>query len=251
MIVSGLKSPKSMAESSQFPCFCRWFAVIAVACANITTPPFELRAAGISDERCPGAVEVFRCEFNGAADPKQVGWPDHWTRERGAGYPRYLEVRIDRAAPPQSTGQSLRMNLDGGAAAAYSPPIAVQAVSFLRASSARCEPKGWNTIGHTCRSRSTMLKTKFWSGRFPAAWARLLLGPNSRSDPVAPASDATDHAIIGLHLEPSDACRSARQRLVRRRVGRPAAAHETRGRSARPFVCRSAAAHGHLHGLRV
>jgi hypothetical protein len=202
MIVSGLKSPKSMAESSQFPCFCRWFAVIAVACANITTPPFELRAAGISDERCPGAVEVFRCEFNGAADPKQVGWPDHWTRERGAGYPRYLEVRIDDAAPAATNGRSLRMNLDGGAAAAYSPAISVQPqFSYVFQCLVQTEGLVHNRAFLSVTfydAQNKVLERQVSTGMgSTTAWTKLQIGP------VAPASDAIDHAIIGLHLEPT------------------------------------------------
>ena len=135
--------------------FARWpflIGAIGVAvCLLGVASPIQ-RAA---NEHFPDATEVFQCKFDAAADANQVGWPDRWTRERGAGYPRYLEVRIDPAAPPQSTGQSLRMNLDGGAAAAYSPPIAVQAAySYVLECQVRTEGVGTRSsvhVGHVLR----------------------------------------------------------------------------------------------------
>ena len=70
------------------------------------------------------ALEVFACDFGETWDQNFDGWPNDWIRKRGRGYPHYVDMRIDDVGPPGG-GRSLRVRLDGGAAAASSPPIAV------------------------------------------------------------------------------------------------------------------------------
>src|SRR5687767_5388634 len=76
------------------------------------------------DARYPQAVEVFGCGFEEEADANYDNWPDRWTRQKGPQYPHYVGIKI--ASEPSPQGQRcLRIDLDGGAAALYSPPIAI------------------------------------------------------------------------------------------------------------------------------
>lgn len=69
------------------------------------------------------AVELYHCDFERDQDQDFDDWPDGWTRTHGDGYPQYVRVRIE--AEPAQNQHSLRIDLDGGAAQAVSPPIAV------------------------------------------------------------------------------------------------------------------------------
>lgn len=67
------------------------------------------------------ASTVYYCGFEEASDDDFDGWPQGWQRRRGSGYPHYLEVKISRE-PSFAGDYCFRMNLNGGAAAASSPP---------------------------------------------------------------------------------------------------------------------------------
>jgi hypothetical protein len=194
-------APMSILRRALFR-FARWRILIGTIAVALCLPRPALTEPITAKDHFPGATDVFQCKFDSAADANQVGWPDRWTRERGAGYPRYLEVRIDAAAPPQSAGQSLRMNLDGGAAAAYSPPIAVQAAfSYVLECQVRTEglehDRAYMSVTFYDAQNKVLERQVSSSVGAVTDWSKLQIGP------VAPASDATDHAIIGLHLEPS------------------------------------------------
>src|SRR5208282_106372 len=72
----------------------------------------------------PGASAVFQCTFDSSGDEDLYGWPPGWTRRHGPGYPRYVHMRVDDNRPPAG-GHSLQVDLDGGAATAYSPSVSV------------------------------------------------------------------------------------------------------------------------------
>lgn len=79
----------------------------------------------IAVERPADAVEVFTCDFT--ADDWDVnydGWPDHWQREEGPDYPRYVEIGIAETRGTES-GRCLRLLLDGSQARLASPMIRV------------------------------------------------------------------------------------------------------------------------------
>lgn len=67
------------------------------------------------------AATVYYCGFEEASDDDFDGWPQGWQRRRGSGYPHYLEVKISRE-PSFAGDYCFRMNLNGGAAAASTPP---------------------------------------------------------------------------------------------------------------------------------
>src|SRR5262245_54160039 len=77
----------------------------------------------------PEAVDVFRSDFEAAADANVDGWPDGWTRQRGPDFPHYVTIQLADDVPGN---RCLRIDLDGGAATVVSPPIPIQpAYSYL------------------------------------------------------------------------------------------------------------------------
>ncbi len=98
--------------------YCGLIALLAV-------PRLLLGQDAPSVARYPDAVEVFHCAFDEAADPNFDGWPGGWTRQRGPGYPHYVQIGI--ASDPSPDGSPcLRVDLNGGSAAVHSPPIAIE-----------------------------------------------------------------------------------------------------------------------------
>ncbi len=81
-------------------------------------------AVAAPDGRYPDAVEVFHCDFGSQWDQTYDRWPDRWTRLRSPAFPAYLPARIVDDATAQ-TGHCLRIDLDGGGAAVFSPPIKI------------------------------------------------------------------------------------------------------------------------------
>ncbi|HET6882510.1 MAG TPA: hypothetical protein VFI31_20250, partial [Pirellulales bacterium] len=76
--------------------------------------------------RHPDAVTLYQCGFEADADEDYDRWPDGWTRKRGDGFPHYLPMEITAEAEAEG-GHSLRFDLDGAAATAYSPAIPIDA----------------------------------------------------------------------------------------------------------------------------
>ncbi|MCG8586562.1 MAG: hypothetical protein MI757_17810, partial [Pirellulales bacterium] len=75
-------------------------------------------------DRYPNASEVYACNFEEEVDVNFDRWPDGWTRRRGPRHPTYL--KIETSHEPSAVGERcLRVNLNGGAATVYSPPIPV------------------------------------------------------------------------------------------------------------------------------
>ena len=80
------------------------------------------------------APEVFECTFGESWDQNYDEWPDGWSRRRGKGYPEYVSVKIVTAEDALAEGKCLQVDLDGGAAIAYSPPIRVTPLAQLHPS---------------------------------------------------------------------------------------------------------------------
>lgn len=73
---------------------------------------------------------IFRCLFDPEHDVEDGdGWPDHWTRKRGIdqgiSFPDYLDIGLVRHRNPFSNF-ALRMDMQGGGAAVFSPKIPVR-----------------------------------------------------------------------------------------------------------------------------
>jgi hypothetical protein len=159
--------------------------------------------AGVSDRTSVagenGAVEVFRCNFGEPSDRNYDGWPDGWTRRHGAGFPQYVAIKIAEGPSP-AVGRCLRVDLDGGGATAYSPPVPIDSRSNLlldaRVNAENLKyDRAWISLRFFNGKQQQLTTVR--SGRVgaTAGWEKLGLGP------VAPPPDAKT-AIIGLHLEP-------------------------------------------------
>lgn len=145
---------------------------------------------------------VFNCVFDELADGNFDRWPDGWSRRRGPGFPRYVGVEIvsDSSA---SAGGSLRIDLDGGAAAAYSPTIPVDSLfDYVLEAIIRTEGLDHDraflslTLLDNDRHR---LKTHYSDRiRHSGSWQPVC----ARTVNAMP--DEARFAVIGLHLEPTD-----------------------------------------------
>jgi hypothetical protein len=74
-----------------------------------------------SDGHPTDTIPVYRCDFSPESDANYNDWPDGWTRRTGREYPAYVKIGIRDDRSPG--GPHLAIQLDGGAATAYSPPI--------------------------------------------------------------------------------------------------------------------------------
>ena len=94
-------------------------------------------ALGAQPQMLPGQLQrqslsggtIFRCLFDQTSDAEDGdGWPDHWTRKRGIENNIPFPDRPIRIAenPNPFGNYALRMNIDGGAAAVFSPKIPVR-----------------------------------------------------------------------------------------------------------------------------
>ncbi|MEX0791869.1 MAG: hypothetical protein WD045_01945 [Pirellulaceae bacterium] len=154
------------------------------------------------DARHPEAVELFACEFGVDVDQNYDQWPDEWTRRGGPRFPRYIDIGIvdDEAAVGD---HSLRMQLNGGAATVYSPPIAVRDI-FSYVLEGRLKTAGLNYdraylsitfYDHNNEPVETHESDYF---RQTDGWTKVRIGP------VAPSSSDAELAVIGLHIKPTD-----------------------------------------------
>lgn len=100
-------------------------AIILVAAGAFYLGPSGVLPAAAPDP-FRGAVEVRHYSFEEDEDRDYDDRPDDWTRRRDAGFPAYVKWAIDRERGADGE-QSLRFDLNGGEAIAYSPPIRIDA----------------------------------------------------------------------------------------------------------------------------
>jgi len=162
--------------------------IVAVA----PDPPIEARY--------PEAVTVFHCSFDGSWDEDFDQWPDRWTRRRGQGFPHYVSIKIDRQPSPQGE-ECLRIELDGGAAAAYSPPIEIDPLfgyvleGYLKAEGLNYD-RAYFSVTLLDQQRQRLETFYCEKVRQTPGWQKFRLGP------ISPASDDARLAVIGLHVQP-------------------------------------------------
>ena len=147
----------------------------------------------------PGASTVFHCTFESSHDEETSDWPPGWTRRHGPGFPRFVRVRVDDNRPPPG-GRSLRVELDGGAATAYGPAIAVNSdlryvlESYLQTSGLRHDAAYLSLIFlDSARTKLGGISSEKIGGS--SVWRKMRLGP------VSPPAGASS-MIIELHVEP-------------------------------------------------
>ena len=156
-------------------------------------------SAGV--DRPPLARCVFRCNFDQSWDANYDGWPTDWTRRDGRGFPHFVRIEIDESGPPGG-GRSLRIDLNGAAATAQSPLIAVDPLfEYLLQVDIAAENLG--------ASRASVGLLLFDDDRRPVqtmssplvestdGWRRLSLGPT----PIDPKAR---FAMIVLSVQPGN-----------------------------------------------
>ncbi len=144
-------------------------------------------------QRYPQAIEVFHCNFDQSCDANFDGWPDGWTRRRGQGYPSYVKIKIQPILAPVENAalrerQCLQVDLDGGGAAVFSPPIEVCAsYSYVL--------EGWLSTQQLQLDRAFLSVTFLDADKHPLVafesektadsrgWKKIILGPDRTSRP--------------------------------------------------------------------
>jgi hypothetical protein len=170
-----------------------------IACLILSASP----AAPI-DPMGAEAVEVFTCDFGEAADKNFDGWPDGWSRRRSSGYPLFLPTAIVNEAPAGAPAMPvLKIQLDGGSAAIFSPHIPVNPLFSYRVDGLlRTEGLKHDIAYYTLMffdADGRLLETHESAHEHALeAWSPITIGPVSASNPE------TYSAVIGLHLRPRD-----------------------------------------------
>lgn len=150
--------------------------------------------------RDPDAVTVFHCDFTDSWDVNFDGWPDHWKRARGLPYPSYLEIAV-RDEPSPVGNRCLRINLDGGAAAVYSPPIRVHPQfsyvleGFLKTERLQHDV-AYYSVAFMDEHQNRLSSHRSPPLRDATQWRRIRLGP------LIPPDAQARFAVVGLHLRP-------------------------------------------------
>ena len=150
--------------------------------------------------RHPEAVMLYQCGFEQDVDEDYDNWPDGWTRRRGEGFPHYLPIEIC-AESPTPDGHSLRFDLDGGAAAAYSPAIAIDPrYDFVLHAAVTVRQvvhdRAWASIVFLDKNRQPLETVDSEKFAATTSWLPLMIGPVQCVHPEA------RWARIALHLEP-------------------------------------------------
>lgn len=148
------------------------------------------------------AVEVFRCNFDENADRNYDAWPDGWTRKRAPGFPLFLPIKIaSETLPGGEKRQHLRLELDGGAATAYSPHLPVNSIfSYLVEGNLKTQDLHHDVAFYSLSffdAHGKLLETQESPHLIKAKnWTPITIGP------VMPSSAEAATAVIGLHLQP-------------------------------------------------
>ncbi|UUO06499.1 hypothetical protein M4951_24525 [Blastopirellula sp. J2-11] len=153
------------------------------------------------ESRHPEAIELYHCDFSQDFDLNYDEWPDQWTRRGGVGYPRYLDIKVSEEDAAVGD-RSLKIALDGGAAAIYSPPIEAREIfSYVLEARMRTEGLTYDKafLSITFFNAQEQPIETFYSEQFreTGGWIKLRVGP------VAPSSSDVAMVVIGLHVEPS------------------------------------------------
>ena len=149
--------------------------------------------------RYPRAAEVFHCTFDSQWDNHYDGWPAGWTRRSGPGYPQYVGIKIHREPAPGSNA-CLRIELNGGGATAYSPPITINPLlSYVLEAAVRTEDLRHDRA--CSRSRSWTRTIASWGALTRSGLPPPAAGRNSVLAPPA-WPPRPKLAVLGLHLEP-------------------------------------------------
>ncbi len=166
-----------------------------------------LSASQGAPQRHPDASSLFHADFgdgfdrnyDGWPDHNYDGWPDHWKRRRSPEYPAYVKIALSKEASPASEG-SLKVALNGGAAAILSPPIPVT-------NRFRYVVEGYIKTEQLTHDVAYISLTFQDVNQRPVATVKS--EPIGKSTPwkqvrfeaIAPEDDTVRSAVIGLHVD--------------------------------------------------
>ncbi len=151
--------------------------------------------------RYPNSEQVYRCAFDAIDDPNFDGWPRDWTRLKGSAFPHYVKMAIARNEVGPDGTAPMRVDLDGGAAAMFSPAIEIEhqssyvvevetQASGLRFDEVRCSITWLDAKQNPLGTIESPPATR------SEDWQTLRLGPVSSSNSLA------RFARVGLHVTP-------------------------------------------------
>ena len=137
-------------------------------------------------------------DFGPADDRDFDRWPDGWLRRRGPGFPAFVPVEL---APNSPDGSVLRFVANGGAAVAYSPPVAVSERQAVRLAG-RISASGL-TGQAAVVSLSLLDRNRVRIARFLTAPVAATGSADVTLGPIPPTAGAA-WAVVGCHLVVGD-----------------------------------------------
>ena len=152
-----------------------------------------------AENHYPGAAAVAEWKFEPTRDEEIYGWPPGWTRRHGPGFPRYVQVHVDDDRPPPG-GRCLRADLNGGAASAFGPTIAIEPgvnyvlEGFIKTSELEHDA-AWLSLTFLDSARLKLTGPTSASISGTSGWQRVRIGP------LAPPA-GTSSLIVGIHVSP-------------------------------------------------
>lgn len=173
-----------------------WSLPIALTAAALLVP----QEVAPLDARYPDALPVYHCPFDSASDPNYDRWPSGWTRRAGSGYPHYVKIALAESDSPEGN-LALDMHLDGGAAAAFSPPIEIHSAqsyvleAYLKTSGIQRDV-AYFSVTFLDAAKNVLQTIAGQRIRATDGWKKLRLGP------IAPSDARARLAMIGLHVTP-------------------------------------------------
>jgi hypothetical protein len=159
-----------------------------------------LLSAGGGETRFPEAAEIFRCRFDAGSDKDFDTWPDDWTRQRGAGFPSYGKIGIRPEASPGGEN-CLRIDLDGGGAAVFSPPIPMDlnygyVLEAYLSTENLTHDGAFVSLTFLDADKHTLSTARSEAVTDSRGWKKIHLGT------VATANPDARWMVVGLHVEP-------------------------------------------------
>jgi hypothetical protein len=162
-------------------------------------PAASRKSTILAESHYPGAAEVAAWKFEPTRDEEVYGWPQGWTRRHGPGFPRYVQVRVDDDRPPPG-GRCLHVDLNGGAASAFGPTIAIEPgvdyvlEGFVKTSALEHDAAWLSlTFLDSARLKLTCPTSARISGT--SGWQKVRIGP------LAPPAGASS-LIVGINVAP-------------------------------------------------
>lgn len=148
--------------------------------------------------------EVFHCDFGESWDKDFNGEADGWLRRKGRGFPEYVSIQISEE-PSVAGKHCLRIDMDGGGAVSYSPPIRVSPLySYVLEGHISTEQIEYaraflslTLLDEPDEKRLPRRLESYRSEEFldTKGWVKIRLGP------IAPKDLRVRSAIVGLHVE--------------------------------------------------